>query len=284
VLGFALEKYKAPVYNSKMLVKPYFESKYQLVTNIDYYNALITSDNQEELSRIFDIPKEDSEQILSFEIEVGPETENDLILQYDTFIKSIDSIRAQDIAYEDFVDNRDLFSSNLFMINVNSYKRDIFKSLAKGFESTFSNEYSQKLMTRRDSTISIKKQAYKKDLIKIDSLQRVYLRILEEESKKGSVGIGIEGFLPLTQERSTTREYELFQNELRIRDSISVLDRLVIEENVYYDVLSQFSDVGSKSTDLTKKYSLLFPVLAFLTLILIFLGIKTVTFVKRYEA
>ena len=284
VLGFGLEKIKEPVYFSQMLVKPYFDSKYQLVTNIDYYNSLIGTDNYDELSTIFEIPVDDSEKLISFHIEAGPETENELIKQYDDYIKSIDSIRAQDISFEDFVENRDIFSSNLFMIEVKSLKRDIFKNLTKGFETTFTNDYSKKLMDRRDSTIAIKKLAYRIDLKKIDSLQMVYLKILEEESKKGSATIGFEGLLPLTQERTTTREYELFQNGLRIRDSIRVLDQQIIEENVYYDVLSQFSEVGLKSDDILKKYSLLFPVLAFAGLCLMFLGIRLVNFVKKYEA
>ncbi|WP_047549264.1 hypothetical protein [Psychroserpens sp. Hel_I_66] len=284
IIGFSIDKTKEPIYFSKMLVKPYFESKYQLVNNIDYYNALISIDNYDELSNIFQIPKEDTKELVSFQIEVGPETENDLIRQYDEYVQSIDSIRAQDISFEDFVDNRDLFSSDLFTIEVKSYKRDIFKSLTKGFESTFSNEYSKKLMKRRDSTIVIKKLAYRKDLQKIDSLQKVYLRILQEESKKGSVSIGLEGLIPLTQDRTITREFEMFQNELRIRDSIRVLDQQIIEQNVYYDVLSTFSDVGLKSDDILKKFALLLPALAFIILCLTFLGIKTIRFVSKYEA
>lgn len=283
ISGFALERIKEPLYYSQMLVKPYFESKYQLVKNIDYYNALIKTDNYDELSNIFEISNEDSQQLVKFQIEVGPETENELVKQYDDYIKSIDSLRAQDISLEDFVENRDIFSSNLFTIEVKSYKRDIFKSLSKGFESTFSNEYSKKLMNRRDSTIAIRKLSYRKDLKKIDSLQLVYLKILQEESKSGTASIGLEGFFPITQQKTVTREFELFQNELRIRDSISVLDQQIIEENVYYDVLSKFSDVGLKSDDIFKKYTLLFPALAFIIMCLSFLGIKLIRFVKEYE-
>nr|WP_321245599.1 hypothetical protein [uncultured Psychroserpens sp.] len=283
LVGFGLEKVKEPVFYSEMLVKPYFESKYQLVTNIDYYNSLINTENYDELSDVFSLPKEDTEELISFSIEAGPETENELVKQYDDYIKSIDSIRSQDISLEDFVENRDIYSSDLFTIEVKSFKRDIFKNLSKGFETTFTNEYSKKLMDRRDSTIAIRKTAYRKDLKKIDSLQLVYLKILEDESKKGAVSIGLEGLIPLTQEKSITREYDLFQSGLRIRDSISVLDQQVIQENVYYDVLSNFSEVGMKTDDVFKKYSILFPALAFIILCLIFLGFKTVNFVKNYE-
>ena len=52
-LGYIYEKSNDPVYYSEMLVKPYFESKYQLSNNINYFNALISSKNVKELSRIF---------------------------------------------------------------------------------------------------------------------------------------------------------------------------------------------------------------------------------------
>ncbi|MFD2917042.1 hypothetical protein [Psychroserpens luteus] len=283
-LGVAIEKFREPVYYSEMLVRPYFESKYQLVSNIAYFNSLLENKNTEALVSIFQIKSEDVDAINEFEISIGPETENSLLQDYDKYIKSIDSIRAQEVSFDDFVENRDLYSSDIFSIRVESSKNDIFKSLSQGIKNTFSNEYSKKLMRVRDSTISIRKAAYIKDLNKIDTLQLMYLKILEKESEKGSYGIGVEGMFPLTQERTTTREFELFQNEIRLRDSIRVLDQKKIEENVYFDVLTDFSEIGQKSNNIEKKYSLIFPILALLLLSLMYVLTKIVKFTKEYEA
>ena len=283
LIGYGLEKIKEPVYYSEMLVKPYFDSKYQLVSNISYYNSLLESENYESLTAIFDLSEEDLKTIKKFEIDIGPETENQLIQEYDKYAKSIDSIRAQDVSFEDFVENRDLYSSDVFNIRVESTKRDIFKNLSNGFRSTFKNDYSEKLMRVRDSTISIKKAMYNQDLIKIDSLQNVYLKILNQESEKATLSVGVDGFLPITQERTPTKEYELFKNEIGIRDSIRVLDQLKIEENVYYDVLSNFSDIGMRSNSLAKRYSLLFPALAIVILFLIYVVTKVIKYAKEYE-
>ncbi len=43
ILGFVVEKLEQPVFYSDMVVKPYFDSKYQLSNNIDYFNDLISS-------------------------------------------------------------------------------------------------------------------------------------------------------------------------------------------------------------------------------------------------
>jgi hypothetical protein len=149
IIGFGIEMLQPNVYSSQMLVKPYFDSKYQLVTNINYYNALIKEKDFNQLKELFEIDKDDAEQILSFEINPGPETENDRIVQYDEFIKSIDSIRAQDISFDDFVENRSIYTGDIFEINVMSGKKDIFRSLEKGLNSTFTNTYSKKKMQKK---------------------------------------------------------------------------------------------------------------------------------------
>jgi hypothetical protein len=283
LIGFGLEKTKTPVFYSEMLVKPYFNSKYQLVSNIDYYNSLLESENYGSLVSIFEISEEEVKTIKKFEITSGPETENQLIQEYDEYSKSIDSVRAQEISFEDFVENRDLYSSDVFNIRVESSKKDVFNKLSKGFSITFDNEYSKKLMRVRDSTIAIKKASYLKDLVKIDSLQLVYLKILNQESLKGAVTIGVEGLIPLVQERSKTNEYQLFNREMAVRDSIRGLDQLKIEESVYYDVITNFSEIGLKSNELKNKYSLIFPILAILIMFLIYVSSKVIKFAREYE-
>jgi hypothetical protein len=283
LIGFGLEKVKTPVYYSDMLIQPYFNSKYQLVSNIDYYNSLLDNENYETLISIFGVPEEDLRTIENFQIDVGPETENQLIQEYDKYAKSIDSVRAQELSFEDFIDNRDLYSSDTYSIRVESKKIDIFKQLSNGFNTTFNNEYSKKLMRVRDSTIAIKKATYLKDLVKIDSLQLVYLKILNQESLKGAVTIGVEGLMPLVQERSKTNEYQLFNREMAVRDSIRGLDQLKIEESVYYDVITDFSENGLVSNKIEERYALIFPILSILIMFLVYIANKVIIFAREYE-
>ena len=130
-IGYLLEVNKTSVYSSSMLVKPYFDSKYQLVTNINYYNSLLENSDYNTLSDIFNVSIEEAEEIIGFEISPGPETENDRIVQYDRFIKSIDSIRAQEISFDDYVENRSIYSGDLFEIHAFSFKKNIFVNLLR---------------------------------------------------------------------------------------------------------------------------------------------------------
>lgn len=285
IIGFAIEKTQPEVYTSQMLVKPYFDSKYQLVTNINYYNALIREKDYKQLKELFDIDLNDSKEILDFEINPGPETENDKIVQYDEFVNSLDSIRAQDISFKDFIENRSIYSGEVFEINVKSTKKDIFRSLEKGLNSTFTNTYSKKKMQKRDSLIAIDKQRLLNSLKEVDSLKKVYINVMEIESKSENGGAVVptkDGIL--LQEKTKTKEFELLEKQIALRAELSTLESQKVEEDVFFDTISSFQDVGAKYVSIWEKYSIIFPILSFLLLCLIFAAKNTIKFVNNYEA
>jgi len=282
IVGFAIEKTKKEVYTSQMLVKPYFDSKYQLVTNINYYNALLGEKDYDRFSEIFDINQEEAKEIIEFEIHPGPENENDQLIQYDKFLKSLDSLRRQEIGFEEFLENRSIYSGDIFEINVKSFKKDIFRSLEKGLNSTFTNTYSIKKMQKRDSLIAIQRERILASLKQIDSLKQVYIRVLEEESKVSNSYTTRDG-MSFIQEKTQTKEYELLKEEDRLRQQLSDLESQKVQEDVFFDTLSSFQDVGTKYTSIEERYSLIFPTLTFVLLCLGYLGKRIVKYVKTYE-
>src|SRR5690606_4556923 len=285
VLGYVLDKVKPASYTSTMLVKPYFESKYQLITNINYFNALIENENYETLSTLFEIPEEEVQNIGEFDIQPGPETENDRILQYENFIKNVDSVRAQNISFEDFVENRSIYSSDFFEISVTALKKDIFPKLENGLNNSFTNIYSLKKMKKRDSLIAIQKTNILEQIAQVDSLQKIYIKVLEDESqsKPTEFSIGGEGF-SLSKDKTNTKEYELLATEMKLRDQLKQLEEKKIEEDVFFDVISSFQDVGNRTSEWYQKYTLIFPAIAFVLLCVVYLSRKTVTYVTHYEA
>src|SRR5690606_7762251 len=135
------------------------------------------------------------------------------------------------ITYNDFVENRDIYSSELFLIKVKSLKNNVFRKLEGGFDSIFSNSYSIEQKRKRDLSLDIQQSVYEKNLERMDSLQSVYLDVIKKEAEKGTVSIGVQGVLPVQQEKVLTREYDVFQNEMRLRDSIRALKQIKIAEN-----------------------------------------------------
>ncbi|MEZ4796970.1 MAG: hypothetical protein R2785_07350 [Flavobacteriaceae bacterium] len=283
ILGYIYEKTKPDVYSSQMLVKPYFDSKYQLVTNINFYNALIGERDYKQLTEIFSINEEDAEKILEFEINPGPETENDRLVQYDKFVQSLDSVRAQEVSFDDFIDNRSIYSGEFFEISVKSYKKDIFRSLEEGLNSTFSNTYSTKKMEKRDSILAIERQTILSSLKEIDSLKKVYINVMLEESKSKDGSYTTKDGLSFIQEKTDTKEYDLLDKEISLKSKLSKIDAQQVEEDVFFDTLSSFQDVGAKYSTIYQKYSIIFPILTFAILCIVYLMTKAVRFVNKYE-
>ncbi|MDA8874179.1 hypothetical protein N9H78_00730 [Winogradskyella sp.] len=281
--GFFLEKSNKTIYTSDMLVRPYFESKYQLANNINYFNALIEEENTNELSRLFEIDSSESESLLGFKIEIGPQTKNDIIQEYNGFLKSIDSTIASDISYDDFVENRDVLDGSTFMITADASINNVFSKLEKGFGKTFQNKYSKKNKYLRDSSIVIEKTRLLRDLKSVDSIQKIYLEVIKTESEKESVILS-NGDMTVSQEKTNTREYELLQEEMKIRNKLNVLEEKQIIESDFYDILSSFEDIGGvKKVSIYLRYPILFPLIAIGLMILTGVIYKTFYFVKEYE-
>ena len=285
VIGYGLEKTKKDVYRSKMLVKPYFDSKFQLVANIDYYNALIADKDFQQLENIFDISQQDAEKIIHFEIEPGPENENEQIKQYDEFLKSIDSIRAQKVSFEDFLENRSIYSGDIFEIAVKSHKKDIFRSLEEGLNSTFSNAYSSKKMKKRDSILKIEKNRIIASIKEVDSLKNVYINIKREESQSEKrASYSTQDGLTYIEQRTETKEYELIEKQIKLQEELSKLEAQKVEEDEFFDTLSSFPEVGAKYVEVTERYSIIFPAMVVLILAFLYVSDKLIYYVKNYES
>ncbi|MBA6151943.1 hypothetical protein [Gelidibacter maritimus] len=283
VLGFLMEKRKVDVYTSQMLVKPYFDSKYQLVSNINYFNTLISTQGYTELSTIFDISEESAKELRSFDVQPGPESDNEKVKAYGEFLESIDSLSATTFTYNEFIENRDIFTGDLFEINVESTKKDIFKSLEKGLNSTFKNEYSERLKQKRDTLLEIQKSNILATLNAVDSLSKVYISVLQEESRKGATKISFgEGLSLEPESKSKTKEFELLEREIELRERLTRLEEVKVQRDTYFDMVSGFQEVGAKTAKFTEKYVILFPLIGFIVLTIIFIVSRTIKFVRGY--
>ncbi len=283
ILGYVYESFKEPVYYSEMIVKPYFDSKYKLSSNIDYFNELINSQNLSELSSVFEIDNTSAKELKGFELDAGPETQNDLFLEYDEYVKTVDTSLVDELNYEEFLKNRDLLSGSIFTIKAKAGNNDVFSSLEEGFRKTFENEFSKEQKEKRDAMIHIERQALSTQLSRLDSIQKTYLTVLKNESERSKLSLGIDGVMPVQEEKSITKEFDLFREEQRIRRLLSELDLELAEENTYFDILSGFDRTGRKDKSIKQRYTILFPILLLGLIFLAFLTTKAYNFIKNYE-
>lgn len=285
VLGYVLERSRPTVYSSSMLVRPYFDSKFQFVTNMGYYNALLANKNYETIAELFEISEEEANEIAGFEIEPGPETENEKIVEYHAFLKTLDSSRRDDVSYKEFVDNRSIYSGDIFKISVMSYQDNIFTKLEGGINRAFTNDFSFKKKQKRDSLLTIQKNNIVTQLTQVDSLQKIYIKVLESDSKSktNEFSLGGESF-SIGKDRGNTKEYELLEKEISLRNQLRDLQEKRVDEDAFFDVISNFQKVGERTTKWQDKYSLIFPILAFVLLCLLYIARRIVIYVQNYEA
>lgn len=284
-LGYALERTNKPVYSSEMLVEPFFGSKYQLVSNINYFNALIANKDYEGLNAIFDTDSTDVavNELTAFRVEPGPESENDKYLAYQEFMSQLDSTRiAEPISYDDFIENRSIYTSNLLTIIAESTKKDIFKQLESGVSSAFSNAFSNAKKLKEEKLYKLQRDNIQQNLNQVDSLQQVYVNVLREEAERPSNEVKL-GALSVSPERSNTREYELLEKEIALRAELQKIEEKIISEDVFVDVISTFQAIGNRVTKISEKYTIIFPLLAFVVLCIGFIINRIVIFVNNYK-
>ena len=225
----------------------------------------------------------DVKNISGFKVEPGPETENDKILQYQGFIERLDSVRKSEMTFEKYIENRSIYSGNLFLITAYSKQRDIFKKLETGVLTAFTNEFSKEEFIEKEKLRDLQKENLKTQLQEIDSLKRFYLKVRIDESQTSSKQIKFGEISLSNDNRSNTREYELLEQENKIRDQLNFLEQQKVEENKVYDVIASFQAVGEAKSSLLDKYSLIFPALAFILLCIFYLAKRVIIYANNYE-
>lgn len=282
-IGLAYDMNKPKVYASKMIVKPLFESKYQLVTNIKYYDELVKNKEFDKLSSIFNLSKEETESLYGFEIKDGPESEKAKTKLYDEFMKSLDSAAAATVNYDKFVENITIYDASLYEIEVKSSINDVFGKLSKGFKKTFkSNDYSEDNKRKKDTLFKIKKESIEKSLKDIDALKEVYIKELSKDKNQKIEILGSTA-LKLIDEQQATKEFEMLQLQIAEQKKLTTLQEDAIKENQLFEVVSDFQLIGSVNGTIYSKMKFMLPALVFLLLLIGIFGIKLNKFVANYN-
>jgi hypothetical protein len=282
-VGFAYDMYKPKVYASKMIVKPLFESKYQLVTNIKYYNELVRNKEYDKLSKIFGLNSTETKSLYSFEIKDGPESEKEKTRLYNQFMKSLDSAAAATVHYDRFVENITIYDASLYEIEVKSSINNVFGKLSKGFKKTFkSNDYSEENKRKKDTLFKLNKESIEKSLKDIDALKEVYIKELSKDKNQKIEILGSTA-LKLMDEQQVTKEFEMLQLQIAEQKKLTTLEEVAIRENQLFEVVSDFQLIGSVAGGVFNKMKFVMPLGAFLLMLLVIFGVKLNKFVANYN-
>jgi hypothetical protein len=284
IAGLIVQKTSSEKFSSSMLVKTYFNSKYELVSTTDYYNALIKDKAYEELSRLFKMDTSSVKNIISLAVEPGPETENQIREKYSAFIQALDTTQLESVTFQDFKDSRSIYDTDMHYIHVQSYQKDLFGSLGKAMVESFKNEYAEKEIDKRDRALAIKKNNILSSLEQVKSLQSVYLRVLENESlSAAATNLNFSDAVELQREKTQTKEFELFEQEVELKRQLSVLEEQQIVENTPLEIVANFQSVASVKKSFLEHYSLSLPLMVFFLISVIYFTKRIIKFVMSYQ-
>ncbi|MFY0603988.1 MAG: hypothetical protein JXQ93_08560 [Flavobacteriaceae bacterium] len=278
-IGYFLDFDKEVVYESKMLVKPNFNSTNQLYSNIKFYNDLVGQKEYQLLSSTFKITPEEAESLRGFSIQ-PIKNDNDIINAYDALILAVDTLAIKNYKILDFKEAFTDYDYLVHEINVKSTQNKIFTKFDDVIlSSIIDNNYFKKLKESENQNLDRSFALYQKDLKEADTLRKVYMRALIEESKKPTPGTSID----MGSRSNANKEIVLFETNRTINSYLSRITEDKAKKSEIINVVSSFQEVGAKSGSLRDSKTIVFFVIGVFGIILFLLLRELNTFLNNYK-
>jgi len=280
IVGACLEYFSEKKYGSDLLLQPNFRSARQLYNNINYYNDLVEQKDTLLLAKIFDISIKQATSLKEFTI--SPiRTENDILTAYDQLVLSLDTTSVRSYSFEIFKKMFTDYDYKIHHVHVEATKSDIFGRLEPVIiESIVSNSYFKKVKTLTNESLNRTDQLLRKNLIELDTLLKVYRKVLLEEAKKETKGTSID----LGGDKKETKELELFQTYRKVDNDLKNVSIERSEKSQIVNVISGFQTVGYEIKDNMKNYIFILGI-AFAGIILAIILLKQLNhYLEEYKS
>jgi len=242
-IGFIKERISEPVYKTSIVVKQNYKTGENLYSALDNYNQLISEKDTISLSSDMQVSPKEASNILAFEIEPLL-SENQKLQVYDRYKKELDSVLASTLDFETFQKMSNDYDYQFQKITVKTKEKVISPKIlfnaVKNVENIgyFKNEQQKDLaqLSRREAIV-------KESLLKSDSLQKVYQFVLEKsvEQLPGSqTSVTIDN----TEDKSTTKEYELYNKDIELRRELVNIEREKEDLKQIIEIVSSERNIG----------------------------------------
>lgn len=291
VLGFALgflkEKISEPVYKSYCIVKQNYNSGEYLYNSVSDINDLVQQKDLNTLEKIIGNQSIEISSILGFEIEPVV-TEQEKLRKYDNYLKTLDSVVASKVQYEDFLEDDKDYTNKYQQLTIKSKSRNNFNEIFKKIITTVETSDFYKREQEKDiKQLNRSKKAIEEALIKSDSLQNTYKKVLEISSDKlngSEIGITLEG----TNNIEKTKEFDLYINDIKLRRELVQIEREIDNKENIIEIISSSQNNGAIDNKIDVSgfaispklfYAFLFSFTAFLVL----LGLRFIKFLEKYR-
>ena len=278
IFGAYLDYNKGVIYESKMLVKPNFDSTKQLYGNILFYNDLVNQKEYNLLMETFQINQEEAESLREFSIKALM-NENDIIISYDELAVSVDTLAINDYDFESFKKAFTNYDYFIHEVKVTSTQNKIFKKFDKIILSSVSeNDYFRNINNSEKSNLDRSYNLYDKNISQIDTLRKVYENVLLENAKKSTSGTNIN----LSAEVNKNVDIELFKINRNLDSYLTQISEKKSEKDKIINVISSFQKVGNISGGILKSSKFIYFSIGFIAMVFMLLLIKLNAFLDKY--
>ena len=279
IFGSYLDYTKGVIYESKMLVKPNFSSTKQLYSNILFYNDLVYQKEYELLMETFQINQEEAESLREFSIEALT-NENDIVISYDQLALSVDTLAINDYDFQSFKKAFTSYDYFIHEIKVTSTQNKIFKKFDEIIlSSILENDYFKKVKESENSNLDRSYNLYDKNISQIDTLRKVYEKVLLEDAKNSTSGTNIN----LSGEINEHADIELFKINRNLDSYLTEINEKKSDKDKIINVISSFQKVGNVSGGILKSSKFIYFSIGFIAMVFILLLMKLNTFLDKYN-
>lgn len=286
VYGFVKEKYSKPVYSTNAVIKQNYNTGESIYTSLNYYNDLIADSDTISLSQSLNITPNEASQLVSFSME-SVLNENSKLKVFDRFKKEVDSSISEEVDFDRFLENSSDYDYEYQRLTLKSTNKSLPRKILPNVISNitsiefFKNE-QMKDLTELDSRELMLREALKES----DSLQKIYQAVLQKEevSSDSQTSFTINN----AQETSTTKEFELFRNDIDLRRELVAIKREKEDKQKIVEIISSRQDEGIIDNsiavfDVNVDYKYFYALAAFLLASFILAFLTFLKFLEKYK-
>jgi hypothetical protein len=244
VLAVVKQKVEDPIYTSTIVIKQNYNTGEHLYNTLDYYNSLITEKDSTTLGEILKAKPSEASKIKEFEIE-SVLSENQKLKLFDEYTKGIDSSLATTIDFEEFIENSKDYEFQFQKITLKSKTKNNFeKTFTQIIDNIVSNAFFKNEQKKDLEELTRSENAIRESLKQSDSLQKVYQTVLIK-SVETTTGSQTSVTIDNTEDKSVTKEFELYNSDLNLRRELVSLERAKENKEKIIEIISSQQDNGT---------------------------------------
>ncbi|MFG6685345.1 hypothetical protein ACGK9U_02095 [Mariniflexile sp. HNIBRBA6329] len=280
VIGIYLDNNKQIKYMSTMVLEPNFNSVQQLYNNINFYNELAEAKDSSALAEALNISKKDAFTLKEFKVESYSD-ENQKVILFDKFVRSLDTTTQKTIDMEDYLKNFNSLEARFHTLSVVATNNGVAKKIQSSIINSISkNEYFNLQKDISDVNINLQDSIYNKQIREIDSLQKLYKEVMLKEADREIQGTNIS----LGENGSNeNKELSLINKVEELKMGLVRLNEERANKSSILNVISEFPRKGVEIKGFFKSYKFLVPCL-FLSILLGVFGLLSLNeYLKNYK-